>query len=177
MVNVVSTAQSFIYTLSISIIILLAGLGLGTLVKRLLEKLLKEIKLNQLIKQKRLYYNLERGLSLIVSWGIYITFIILSLNYLNITNTLLYIFLGVLFILILLIGLVGIKDIFPNIMARFLLKKKHNIKAGSRISIREMQGLIKKIGYLETMIKTDDGDFLYLPNFQLFKSKNNIKIN
>ena len=176
MANVVSTAQSVLYSLSISLIILLAGLGLGTLVKRLLEKLLKEIKLNQFIKQKRLYYNLERSLSLITSWGIYITFIFLSLDYLKITDTLLYIFLGVLLMLIFLTLLVGIKDSFPNFMARFLLKKSKKIRIGSKISIREIYGSVQKIGYLETMIKTDDGDILHLPNFQLLKSKNNIKI-
>ena len=167
----IDTVQSIVYSLSITIILLLAGLGLVTLIKRFLHRLIIELKLNELFKKRGFHYDVEGSITLIISLAVYITFIIIFLNYLKITYTLLYIFLGILLILILLTSIVGIKDILPNLLAMLLLRGKSKIKVGMNIKIHEICGVVEKVGYFETRFKTKDGDSLLIPNHIMFKSK------
>ena len=169
----IDTVQSIVYGISITIILLLAGLGLVTLIKRFLHRLILKLKLNELIKKRGFHYDVEGSITLIVSLAVYITFIVIFLNYLKITYTLFYIFLGVVLVLILLTSIVGIKDILPNLLAMLLLRSKNKIKVGMDIKVQEICGVVQKVGYFETKFKTEDGDVLLIPNYILFKSKKN----
>jgi small-conductance mechanosensitive channel len=83
----------------------------------------------------------------------------------------LYIVVGAILMLIILTFLVGLKDIIPNFMAWIILQRKKNIRVGTRIEVKNINGHVEKIGYLETEIKTDQGDILYVPNSLFLKSK------
>jgi len=43
------------------------------------------------------------------------------------------------------------------------------------VEVREIAGKVEKVGYLETEIRTDSGDILYVPNSLFLKSKFKIK--
>ena len=62
-----------------------------------------------------------------------------------------------------------------NLQAIIDAQKKGNIKEGHRVEVKEIYGLVEKIGYLETEIKTDNDDVLYVPNSLFLKSKFRLK--
>lgn len=175
--GVVDTAQSYIYTLAIGLVILLIGFALGILVKKLLLRVFKGIELNKILTRVGITQNLEKSLSSIVMYLIYLATIIIFLDYFKIGSIVLYILLGALLMLLILTLLVGLKDVIPNLLAWLILQKRGNIKVGRRVEVKEISGEVEKIGYLETEIKTDSGDILYVPNNLFLKSKFKLKKN
>ncbi|MBU0460126.1 MAG: mechanosensitive ion channel family protein [Nanoarchaeota archaeon] len=175
--GVVETAQSYFYTIAYGIIILLIGFALGILAKKLLKRGLKEIELNKIMNKVGVSYNLEGVISSIVMYLIYLATIIIFLDYFNIGSIVLYIILGALLMLLILTFLVGLKDVIPNFVAWLLLQRKGQIKVGRKVDIKEISGEVEKIGFLETEIKTESGDILYVPNNLFLKSKFKLKKN
>lgn len=173
--GVVETAQSYFYTIIIGIAILLIGFTLGILAKKIVHRILKEIELNKILSKVGITYNLESWISSLVSFLIYLVTIVFFLNQLGITSVVLYLIVGGILMLIILTFLVGLKDIIPNFVAWILLQRKGKIKEGRRIDVREISGTVEKVGYLETEIRTDSGDILYVPNALFLKSKFRIK--
>ncbi|HIJ11788.1 TPA: mechanosensitive ion channel, partial [Candidatus Woesearchaeota archaeon] len=105
----------------------------------------------------------------IVSILIYVITIVYFLDQLGITSYVVWIILGAIFMLVILTFLVGLKDVIPNFVAWLLLQRK--VKEGRRVSVREISGRVERVGFLETEIKTDNGDILYVPNSLFVKSK------
>lgn len=179
MVNaVIEAAQSYVYQIAVGIIVLLVGFALGVLAKKLLYKLLKEIELNKIMSKVDVRADLEIIISSIVSYAIYLVTIIIFLKQINIIPIyLVYLLVGIILTLILLTFIVGLKDIIPNFVAWLLLQKRGNIKEGRKVEIKEIAGMVEKVGYLETEIRTERGDTLYIPNSLFLKSKFKIKNN
>ncbi|MBT6773988.1 mechanosensitive ion channel [Candidatus Woesearchaeota archaeon] len=175
--NAVGVAQSYFYTVIVGIVILLAGFGLGILVQKLLYKLLQEIGLNKIMNKVGITFNLEKWVSNIISWVIYLVFIVIFLNHLGITSIVLYLVLGAILMLIVLTFLVGLKDIIPNFIGWLYIQKDDKIVVGHKIDVKEISGIIEKTGYLETEIKTENGDILYVPNSLFLKSKYRLRKN
>ena len=175
MEGLIGIVQLYFQKIVIGIIILLAGFGLGILAQKLLYKLLKEVGLNKIMSKVGLTHNLEKWVSSIVSYVIYLVFIVIFLNHLGITSIVLYLVLGAVLMLIILTFLVGLKDVIPNFVAWLLLQRNSKIKHGHRVEVKEIYGIVEKVGYLETEIKTDSGDILYVPNSLFMKSKFKVK--
>jgi small-conductance mechanosensitive channel len=97
------------------------------------------------------------------------------LNQLRIASVVLYLVVGAILMLIILTFVVGLKDVIPNIVAWVFIQRKGTIKEGRRVEVREIAGVVENVGYLETEIKTDRGDILYVPNALFMKSKFSLK--
>jgi len=173
--SLVGAAQSYIYRIGASIVILLFGFGFGILAKKLVKRILTEIELNRIMAKVGVMYNLEKWLSSLVSYLIYLVTIVLSLNQLGITSVVLYLLVGGVLMLVILTFLVGLKDVIPNFVAWILLQRKERIKEGHAVEVREIAGRVERVGYLETEIRTPSGDILYVPNSLFLKSKFKIK--
>ncbi|MBI2665735.1 mechanosensitive ion channel [Candidatus Woesearchaeota archaeon] len=163
--------QRYLYDIISGIIILLAGFGIGILSKKIIQRFLKELELNKIMSMVNINYNVERWIANIISYLIYFITVILFLDQLGIESIVLYVILGAFLMLIILTSLVGLKDIIPNFIAWVLIEKRGNLKEGRRIDIKEIYGTVERIGYLETEIKTEHGDILYVPNRLFLKSK------
>lgn len=173
--SVVEIAQNYFQKILVGIVIILLGFGLGILAQKLLYKILQEIELNKIMNKVGMTYNLERAVSSIASYVIYLVVIVIFLNYLGITSIVLYLVIGAVLMLLILTFLVGLKDVIPNFFAWLVLQKREVIKVGQVIDVKEIYGVVEKVGYLETEIKTDKGDILYVPNSLFLKSKFRIK--
>jgi len=173
--GVVATTKSYISLIVEGVIILLVGFVLGMLAQKLLSKILKEIELNHIMSKVGITYNLEKWISAIVSYVIYLVFIVFFLDHLGIGSIVLYLILGAILMLLILTFIVGLKDVIPNLVAWLVLQKDEKITVGRRVEVREIEGRVEKIGYLETEIKTEHGDTLYVPNTLFLKSKLKIK--
>ena len=166
--------ENYLYTIAIGVVILLAGFALGLLIKRFLKRILQEIKLNHAMSSIGIMYNLENGLSAIISYIVYLFTIIFFLDYLGIRTVVLYLFAGAILMLVILSVLVGLKDITPNLIGWLYLQRKKHIREGRHVEVREISGIVERVGYLETEIRTDRGDILYVPNSLFLKSKHRI---
>lgn len=173
--GVVETAQSYVSLMVEGVIILLVGFGLGILAQKLLAKILKEVELNQIMAKVGITNNLEKWVSAIVSYVIYLVSIVFFLDHLGIRHIVVYLLLGAVLMLLILTLIVGLKDVIPNLVAWLVLQKDEKITVGRRVEVKEISGIVEKIGYLETEIKTEHGDILYVPNTLFLKSKFKVK--
>lgn len=164
-------AESYLNTLIIGVVILLAGFTLGILARKFLYRVLKEIELNAIIKKMGLLYDVERGISSLAAYLIYLITIVWFLELLNITSVVLYLVVGAILMLVILTCIVGLKDVIPNLVAWMVIQKKQHIVEGKKVEIREISGVVEKVGYLETEIRTEEDDVLYIPNSLFLKSK------
>ena len=164
-------ASKYFYEVVTAIIILFIGFGLGILVKKLLARLLKEVGLNKVMAKVSITQDVEKGISIGVSSLIYVITIIIFLRQLGLQSVVLYLILGAVLMLMILTLMVGLKDVIPNLVGWVALQRKGTIKEGRRVQIREIEGVVEHIGYLETEIKTEQGDILCVPNSLFMKSK------
>lgn len=171
----VNVAQSYFYTIVVGIVILLAGFGLGILSKKLVYRILKELELNHMMNKVGMTHDFEKIISNVVSWVIYLVFIVIFLNHLGITSVVLYLILGAILILIILTFLVGLKDVIPNFVGWIYLQRGNKVVVDKIIEVKEIYGTVERIGYLETEIRTESGDVLYVPNSLFLKSKYKVK--
>ena len=175
--TIVGTAESYFSLIVEGVIILIVGFALGILAQKLLSKVLKEVQLNHIMNKVGITYNLEKWVSLIASYVIYLVFIVFFLDHLGIRNIVVYLVLGAVLMLLILTFIVGLKDVIPNLVAWVILHKDERITVGRRVEVKEIAGRVEKIGYLETEITTEYGDTLYVPNTLFLKSKFKVKNN
>ncbi len=165
------TAKEYFFDIVAGIIILLVGFGLGILAKKIVYRILKEIHLNRIMSNVGITYNLEKGVSVIISYIIYLFTIVFFLDHLGITSIAIYLIAGAILALLVLTFIVGLKDVIPNFVAWILLQRKGKVVVGRNIDVKEIHGRVERIGYLETEIKTERGDILYVPNSLFLKTK------
>src|SRR3989344_5214045 len=176
MVNeVVQTAQNYFYDITVGVVILFIGFALGIIVKKVVFKVLKGMELNKVMIRVGISHDIERWISSLASFIIYLITFIFFMNYLGITSTVLYLIVGAVLMLLVLTFIVGLKDVIPNLVAWVVIQKRELIHEGRKVDIREISGVVEKIGYLETEIKTENGDTLYVPNSLFLKSKTRVK--
>jgi small conductance mechanosensitive channel len=169
--GLVGIVQSYFYQVVLGIVILLIGFGLGILVKKFLYRVLKEVEINKLMRKVGITLNVEKSVSSLASYLIYLITIVFFLDQLGITSIVLYLVVGAILMLLILTFLVGLKDVIPNFVAWLILQKRGRVYVGKRVSVKEISGVVEKVGYLETEIKTEGGDTLYVPNSLFMKSK------
>src|SRR3989338_3106278 len=159
-VTIAGTAQSLFYKIAVAAVILMAGFAAGLLVKKLTFRLFSQIELNKIMGRAGVTYDLERGVSSVLSYIIYLFTLLLFLEQLEIKSIVLYMAAGGLLLLIILTVVVGLKDVIPNFIGWLYVQRKPSFKEGYHIELPEISGLIEHIGYLETEIKTEKGDVL-----------------
>lgn len=176
MVNeVIQTAQSYFYDITFGVALLFIGFAIGIIVKKIVYKMLKSMELNKVTSKAGINHDLEKWISSLASFMIYLITIIIFMNHLGITSTVLYLITGAVLMLLILTFIVGLKDVIPNFVAWIVIQKRELIHEGRKIDIREITGVVEKIGYLETEIKTENGDTLYVPNYLFLKSKMRVR--
>ncbi|MBI4979976.1 mechanosensitive ion channel, partial [Candidatus Woesearchaeota archaeon] len=156
--------QSYTNLVIMAVVILIVGLTLGLLAKKLLYRLLKEVELNKIATKGGIGWDVEHLISSIISYLIYFATTVIFLSYLGIGKWVIYLVLGGIVILLALTVLVGIKDAPANFMGWVAAKRKNKLKKGRNIEVNGMSGIVEKTGLLKTIIRTERGDLLYVPN-------------
>jgi small-conductance mechanosensitive channel len=155
-----------------AIAILLLGVLFGRFLSKLTLKILKEVKLNTILKEELgIRLPLEEFFSRLIEYVVYFVAIIIALNQLGLTATVLYIVLISILVLIVVLMILAFKDFVPNLTAGFYISQKKNIKKGDVISINTVEGKILDINLIETRIKVKEGDEILVPNSMLLKSE------
>lgn len=155
----------------IAIIILLVGFIIARIVGRLTKKVLSELEVDYILKKGAgVKFSLEKFVSKSIEYFIYFLAIVLTLNQLGVTTTVLHLIAGAVILIIVVSFILAIKDFIPNLMAGFIIYQRKRFKDGDYIKVGEVEGRIKHITLLETKLQTKSGDTILIPNSMLAKS-------
>jgi len=166
----INTAGSLLNQAAVGIVILIAGLALGVLVKKVSFRIFQEIKLNKMSSDLGFSYNIEYWISSLLSYTVYLFTIILFLDQLGIRSIVIYLTIAGMIVLLLLTFIVGLKDIIPNLRGWMYLRSTKLVKEKKQVELPQVSGIIQHIGCLETQIKTKGGDVLHVPNSLFLKN-------
>ncbi|MEK6852666.1 MAG: mechanosensitive ion channel domain-containing protein [Nanoarchaeota archaeon] len=148
--------------LIVAIIIILIGIALGTLAGKFTKKVVVGFELHRYFK-----FPIDVVASRVVAYLVYVVAIIIALIKLGISSILLYILLGLIFLIISLFIFLSLKDLIPNLVAGTVLHRR-NLKEGDFIRLGNIHGRILEITATETKIKAD-GETIFIPNYLLFR--------
>jgi len=174
-VNILQKGMSFLDMIVIGIVILLVGLAIGLLMKKIVTRVLNELELNKGIIRIGITADMEGMLGFLVSFIIYVVTIILFLDWLGVTSIVFYVLVLGFSILIILAVIMKLKDIIPNWYAGKTLRRAKVFVKGKVIEIEEVVGKIEHVGKFETILRTSQDDLLYVPNAFFTKHKYKIK--
>ncbi|MFH1316603.1 MAG: mechanosensitive ion channel domain-containing protein [Candidatus Woesearchaeota archaeon] len=156
----------------VAVIILLIGFIIARILGKIARKVLNEIDLNNIFKKgTSMSINLEKGISLFITYFIYFISVVWALETLNIATTILYIVVTAILIMIIVSVLLGIKDFFPNFISGIYFKQKFSIKIGDNIKLDGIEGIVKRVGLINIEIINKSNDIIHIPNSKILNSK------
>jgi len=156
----------------VAVIILFIGFIVGKVVGKLLEKGLKQVSLNKMIKEvSGIRISFEEMIAHFVMYFIYFISIVMALRHIGIATDILNILSAVVIVLIGVFILLSVKDFIPNIISGIVLHQKGTIKKGEVIEVNKIKGKIEAMTLLETKLKTKSGDIIIIPNSNLTKNE------
>ena len=156
--------------LLVAFIILLTGAIIGKLLGKLTNRILHEIELDNILKKatgKELKF--EKFISSFAMYLVYFITIIMVLNQLNVTTTVLQMILAAVIIIIIISVILAIKDFVPNAFAGLYIYRRGLIKEGETINLNGIVGKVAHINLVETKLETKEGDLVYVPNSTITK--------
>lgn len=154
----------------IAMAILLIGFIIGNLLGRVLKRLLYEFKVDPALKKSlKIKFSMEKILSEILSYSIYFISIVMTLNHLGVTSTILNIISIALIVLIAFSILLALKDLVPNFIAGIKIIQKEIVKKGDNISFDKIKARVVKVTWTETKLESKSGDIIFIPNSLLLK--------
>lgn len=155
----------------VAIVILLIGLALGILAKKLVYRFLKDLNFNHLGPKIGTTVDLEALVSSLVSYVIYLISIILFLDQLQIRTIAIVLVVAGILLLFLLTFLVGAKNVYRNFKGWLKIRRDPKMRKGRKIEFKEISGIIERARIQETLVRTDKGDILHFPNAIWNKTK------
>ncbi len=150
--------------------ILLIGFIIGRVLGKLVQKAMHGIGLNPFMARMGITFSLENLFGNITTYIVYFTTVLIALNKLGLTTTILDIIAAGVIILTVLLVTISLKDTLPNAFAGFMIKQKGLIKEGDVIAVQGKEGKIKKITLVETCMETKKED-IFIPNSILIKKE------
>lgn len=162
--GVSNTVSPQLSRIVIAILILLIGLIIGKLAGLIIKRVLNEVRLDKHIKARGFKFPIEKFISNIVSYVIYVIAVIMSLNRLGLTTAILTIIAGIIALVVLVSFALSVRDFFPNFFTGLRIKMRKLFSEGDEIQIKEVAGKITSLGFLETRIKTSSNEEIIIPN-------------
>ncbi|MFH1682208.1 MAG: mechanosensitive ion channel domain-containing protein [Candidatus Woesearchaeota archaeon] len=163
--------ESYFYNLILAAVILLAGLTLGLILRRVLLKVLHQFELDIFVKKLGKNYSLEKRISDLAAYLIYLLSIYLFLRQLGITSAIFLVFFVLIALILMIIIFFGLRDFFPNLLSGLKVRYRGLGKIGKKIKYGDIEGRIKKRGWLEIEIETEKGENIHISTSLFLKSK------
>ncbi len=169
---VVDTLSGVLTKLIVAVIIILIGFIVGRVFGKLTQKILHELELDRILRQAaRIKFSLEKALGKFVTYFIYFIAIILALNQVGLTTTILHMISAAVLIIIVISIILGVKDFIPNLLAGIYIHRRELVKEGDRIKVRGTEGKVISIDMTEVKLQTAKGDTIFMPNSLLIKEE------
>jgi hypothetical protein len=138
------------------LIILGVGILIADILAKLSKKLLESFELERVLGKRFPIYDL---LSSIVRFMVYIVAIVWSVFQMGFEWIVLIMVCGFLGIVLIWKVLMSIREFVPNYIAKLKFKPKKGRKFKYHFN-----GRLKEVGLLESKVKTEEGELLYVPN-------------
>jgi small conductance mechanosensitive channel len=156
----------------VAIIILLVGVLLGRLAGKLVQQLLHELEADRFMKKTaHVKVSVEEIIANFTTYFIYFVTIIMALDQLGITTTVLQIISIAIIIIIIASILLGLRDFIPNLISGLYIHQKRILDKGDIIRVGDLEGEVVDFNLVETRIKTAKQDIIYIPNAILTKKE------
>lgn len=175
MANINDIFSKMFIHLVVAAVILLVGFIIGKLLGKLVQRLLHEAEVDNILKKAGVRISLEVVIGTFTSYFIYFVTVIMALNQIGLTTSILQIISAGVIILIILFTILALKDFIPNMIAGLIIYQKEIVKIGDRIKIHNLEGKVSKISLIETEIITTRKDMIHIPNSNLLKSELAVK--
>ena len=150
--------------LIVAVAILLIGFIIGKFVEKSLSRLFKDMYVETMAKKAGLKFSIKLWASKIAALTIYVITIVIAIQKIGLGTKFVRIVLGLIIILVLIAVALIAKDFFPNMIARYYLKKNRLMNIGDVIKFDSVEGKIEKISLMDTRIKTNTGKIVIIPN-------------
>ena len=151
-------------------LILILGLVLANIIASILKRIIKTLEISKILeKQLKLTLKVENLTANLAKYIIITLSIVTALIRIGLPLKILYWTLGIIILATVLFILLAFKDWIPNIIAGIYLSKTQKIKRGDTISVKGVEGKVLHIDFLETQIKTDADETIFIPNSILTK--------
>ena len=167
----ISNLSPIISKVLYAVLILLVGFILGRVVGLLARRFLVDIQLGKHLRNIGIKVPFERFVGSILSFLIYLITLFFALNTLGLTSALVTIILAGIFFVVLVSFLLAVKDFFPNLISGFRIKLGHMFEPGDEIQIREVQGVITRVGWIDSALLTKHKEEIIIPNSIFTKRK------
>lgn len=146
--------------LIVFITIILIGLVISKVVFNLVRKFVKEFELTMVLKKADIKFNPNNFLPSMSRYLILILTIIIALNSVGITKTVMKIIFIILVIILIVYALISIRELIPNIYHGLRIKNKY--KVGDKLKYKSIEGKIIKMNLVELQVKTKK-EVIYIP--------------
>lgn len=154
----------------VAIVILLIGFVLGKLLGKFCQRILHEIGINVALKKATGFrINIEAGVGVFITYFVYFLTVVMALNQIGITTTVLNMIAAAVIIIIIISIVLAIKDFVPNVLSGIFIHKKGFIKVGDKVKAGNVKGNIIYLNLVETRVETRDGDIICIPNSLFLK--------
>jgi len=159
-----------------ALIILFIGVGAATLTSKIVKKVIHELEIDRVLREQAgVRIPAEEFITRFSRYVVYFIAIIMALNQIGLTTTLLQIILVIVFAIIVIFIILAFKDFVPNVVAGFMIYRKNRFKEGDYIKVKDIEGKVVHVNLVETRIKTKGKDIVYIPNSMLSREIIRIK--
>ncbi|MBN2111541.1 mechanosensitive ion channel [Candidatus Woesearchaeota archaeon] len=150
--------------LIVAVVIILIGFILGRVLGKLVQKVLHELEIDRILKKTaKIKFSFEKALAKFIAYFVYFVAIIIALNQLGLTTTILHMISAAVLIIIVLSIILGVKDFIPNFLAGVHISRNRIIKEGDRIKIKGTEGEVTEVDLTEVKVRTKSGDIIFIP--------------
>ncbi|MBU1203711.1 MAG: mechanosensitive ion channel family protein [Nanoarchaeota archaeon] len=174
--NVYNLLSTTVLRIIVAVVILIFGLIFGGFFSKLTKKILNELEINKILsKETSMKIPLEQTLSSIVKYVVYFIALMLALEELGLTTTIIYILFIIILVILVLLILLSFKDYLPNLVSGFVIHNKKKLRLGDYVSIAGTEGEITEITTTDVRIKTKTNEIMVVPNSMFFKKEFKIR--
>jgi small-conductance mechanosensitive channel len=157
--------------LVIVLVILFTGFIIGKIIGKFVTVVIREIEIGSTIgRLLNIRFSIDEVLGNVVSYAIYLLTIVIALSYIGLAAQVVTIVAAVILIIVILHFIVGVHDQVSNTMAGLRIHRKAYFRLGKRIKVGRISGTIISSTLTDTVVKSDAGDTLYIPNRMLVES-------
>lgn len=163
---------TYYYSIITAVVIVLVGFIIGKFLSKLVQRTLHGMEIDSILrKSTQTTIKLEQPLASVTRYLIYTVAVIMALNQLHVTTTILQMIIAGVILIVVIAAALAIKDFIPNAVSGFYILKNRLIVKGQVISTCGVTGKVVAVTLVETKIQTKEGDMVHVPNSSITKSE------
>lgn len=165
-----------IFNIAVALVILLIGFIVGRIASTLVKRLLQTLETDKAVYTfLRIHVKLERALSGLVAFIIYVFAMLLALGQAGLLSILIEWLSYAVVIAILIAFALGLRNVFPNFLAGLVVKRRIKFLPGDHLRVGTAEGTIQRVNTLFVYLTTKEGDLLSVPFAELFRETSKVR--